>query len=87
MSVIPSGFDWRLGRVEKQLDDIDKDVRASREGVARHEEQINGDTGVLVVLHEIKEEMGNVRKALYSAAGGCVFAAIAIATSIAVYAH
>lgn len=79
--------EWRLTRLEDQQRGFDVDLRTARTTLVEHEEQINGDSGLLSVMHELKEEMSNVRKALYTAAGGAVFSAISVAIAIAVYAH
>lgn len=79
--------EWRLTRLEEQQRGFDLDLRNARESIVEHDEQITGDNGLLAVMHELKEEMSNVRKALYTAAGGAVFSAISVAIAIAVYAH
>jgi hypothetical protein len=79
--------EWRLARLEEQQRGFDQDLRTARTTLVEHEEQITGDNGLLAAMRELKEEMSNVRKALYTAAGGAVFSAISVAIAIAVYGH
>lgn len=85
MSALPSNVDWRLRDLERRSSTFEDALHSERDRVTRHEEQISGESGLLALMHELKEEMSSVRKALYAAAGGAVFAAISIAIAIAVY--
>lgn len=55
---------YRVGAVERALDEHDKRVGRTMENVAVHEEQINGDRGISHALTDLTKEVRDLNELL-----------------------
>jgi hypothetical protein len=67
------------------LDDVRKtreDLKAMRELVVTHEEQINGKRGLQVAIDELAEEVRSLRRSIYQVGAGIVLSSIGFGVSV-----
>jgi hypothetical protein len=60
----------------QDFQELSRDVEETKKIVAAHEERISGERGLSAALNTLSDEVKSLRRALYTAGGGFVLAAI-----------